>query len=478
MLHGVAVPASSLERLVLTARVADYTPAYLDELCAAGEMVWAGAGSIGGNDGWLHLAFADAAGLVLPPENPDAVSSAVHEAILAALDAGQALFFRAIADRVTGGPGHAAGGRLAWRDTADRGLTADDRTTRRDTDAGGAATGGGLAERDPGGDGPTGHGGLAVDDADVAGPSGISCGAATCPTTRSRGPGAPRRGPGPTRRRPFRPALATGARPAGLVPPGLRRRAHRDPAGRPAPSMAGRWYRLPERDLDPTRRAAAAADSLLDRHGVVTRGAVMAEGVTGGFAGVYPVLAALEERGAARRGYFVEGLGAAQFAVPGAVDRLRSLAETSAVGRGAVVLASTDPANRTARRCPGRSASSTTARRPPDPRPAGTGPAARRVRSWWSSTASSPFTSNAAGDQVTAVGLDGERRCERFAATRHKRLREGHDDFADMLPTRHEAERRVDARRGEGTEGERRERAFSICSASSRSISRVSVYRR
>jgi ATP-dependent Lhr-like helicase len=113
--------------------------------------------------------------------------------------------------------------------------------------------------------------------------------------------------------------------------------------------MTGRWYTLPRRDLDPTRRAAASADALLDRHGVVTRGAVMAEGVVGGFAGVYPVLAALEERGAARRGYFVEGLGAAQFAVPGAVDRLRALADTGGGNRRdvatAIVLASTDPAN-------------------------------------------------------------------------------------------------------------------------------------
>ena len=115
------------------------------------------------------------------------------------------------------------------------------------------------------------------------------------------------------------------------------------------PAMAGRWSRLPDRDLDPTRRAAALADLLLERHGVVTRGAVMAEGVTGGFAAVYPVLGALEERGAARRGYFVEGLGAAQFAVPGAVDRLRALAEPAEpakrTGGSAVVLAATDPAN-------------------------------------------------------------------------------------------------------------------------------------
>ncbi|WP_425455336.1 Lhr family helicase, partial [Allorhizocola rhizosphaerae] len=90
---------------------------------------------------------------------------------------------------------------------------------------------------------------------------------------------------------------------------------------------AGRWHLLPPRDLDPTRRAATVADALLDRHGVVTRGAVMAEGHPGGFASVYTVLSALEERGAARRGYFVEGLGAAQFALPGAVDRLRAMAE-------------------------------------------------------------------------------------------------------------------------------------------------------
>jgi ATP-dependent Lhr-like helicase len=112
-----------------------------------------------------------------------------------------------------------------------------------------------------------------------------------------------------------------------------------------APTVAGRWSRLPERDTDPTRRAAAVADALLERHGVVTRGAVAAEGVVGGFAAVYRVFAALEERGAARRGYFVEGLGAAQFAVPGAVDRLRALADEHRRTPGALVLAATDPAS-------------------------------------------------------------------------------------------------------------------------------------
>jgi ATP-dependent Lhr-like helicase len=90
--------------------------------------------------------------------------------------------------------------------------------------------------------------------------------------------------------------------------------------------MSGRWSALPERDVDPTRRALAAADVLLDRYGVVTRGSVMSERIPGGYAGVYSVLSAYEEAGRARRGYFVEGLGAAQFAADGAVDRLRSLA--------------------------------------------------------------------------------------------------------------------------------------------------------
>ena len=82
---------------------------------------------------------------------------------------------------------------------------------------------------------------------------------------------------------------------------------------------------------------------MLDRYGVVTREGVAAEGVSGGFAAVYGVLKVLEERGKARRGYFVAGLGAAQFAVPGAVDRLRAERESDA-GAAPMVLAATDPA--------------------------------------------------------------------------------------------------------------------------------------
>ncbi|HVE73787.1 MAG TPA: hypothetical protein VNA30_01665, partial [Mycobacteriales bacterium] len=94
------------------------------------------------------------------------------------------------------------------------------------------------------------------------------------------------------------------------------------------PTVAGRWSRLPERESDPTRRTHALAEALLERHGVVTRGAVQAERVPGGFAAVYQVLKAFEEAGRVRRGYFVAGLGASQFAVPGAVDRMRAVASS------------------------------------------------------------------------------------------------------------------------------------------------------
>ncbi|MEH0840780.1 ATP-dependent helicase [Micromonospora sp. CPCC 205711] len=278
-LQGAAVPASALERLVLPARVADYSPAQLDELCASGEVVWAGSGAISGGDGWVTLAYADAAPLLLPPPDDALALTPLHEAVLDALGEGQALFFRSLADRV-GSTDDAALSAVVWDLVWAGQLTNDTLAPLR------AALGGGGAHRSR----------------------------PTAPRTRYRRPG--------------RVALPTRGGP---------------------PTVAGRWSRLPERDTDPTRRAAALADVLLERHGVVTRGAVVGEQVTGGFAAVYPVLSALEERGVARRGYFVEGLGAAQFAVPGAVDRIRALADPAdgARGRGGptVVLAATDPAN-------------------------------------------------------------------------------------------------------------------------------------
>jgi ATP-dependent Lhr-like helicase len=113
------------------------------------------------------------------------------------------------------------------------------------------------------------------------------------------------------------------------------------------PVVAGRWSLLPQAETAPTVRAAALAEQLLDRHGIVTRGAVQSEGVVGGFALAYKVLAGLEETGRTRRGYFVEGLGAAQFATPATVDRVRAFAPDPEEGTPpiALTLAATDPAN-------------------------------------------------------------------------------------------------------------------------------------
>jgi ATP-dependent Lhr-like helicase len=97
-----------------------------------------------------------------------------------------------------------------------------------------------------------------------------------------------------------------------------------------------------------TRQAAAVAQQLLARHGVFTREAVAHETVPGGFGSIYPVLKAMEDSGRLRRGYFVAGLGATQFALPGALDLLRSLRDPSGddpTRTSVAVLAATDPAN-------------------------------------------------------------------------------------------------------------------------------------
>ncbi len=112
------------------------------------------------------------------------------------------------------------------------------------------------------------------------------------------------------------------------------------------PAGAGRWSLVaPLLGSAPgaTEAAAAMAQQLLERHGVLTREGVLAEGTAGGFAGVYGVLKAMEERGQVRRGYFVAGLGAAQFALAGAVDRLRAERDSPADATP-LVLAATDPA--------------------------------------------------------------------------------------------------------------------------------------
>ncbi|GAA2487242.1 ATP-dependent helicase [Streptomyces gobitricini] len=289
-LQGASVPASALEKLVLPSRVAGYSPAMLDELTTTGEVVWAGAGALPGKDGWVSLYLADAAPLLLPRPHPLELT-ALHESVLATLSGGYGLFFRQIADQVraTTHP-DATDPQLAdalW-DLAWSGRLTNDTLAPLRSVLGSGRTAGSTAHR--------------------------------AKRTVPRG----RYG-----------TLTAAARTASRSGP---------------PTVSGRWALLPPPEPEPTHRAHALARTLLDRHGVVTRGAVAAEGVEGGFSATYRVLSAFEDSGQARRGYVVEGLGAAQFAMDGAVDRLRAAAavreraEPGAATR-AVVLAAADPAN-------------------------------------------------------------------------------------------------------------------------------------
>jgi ATP-dependent helicase Lhr and Lhr-like helicase len=134
------------------------------------------------------------------------------------------------------------------------------------------------------------------------------------------------------------------------APPGARAQPRARPRrpGRNAPSAAaGRWSRVADlvpENADPTRRAHARALVLLDRYGVLSREALLAEEIAGGFGAVYPVLRAMEEAGKLRRGHFVDGLDGAQFAFAGAVDQLRTVRGASGAPE-ARVLAASDPAN-------------------------------------------------------------------------------------------------------------------------------------
>src|SRR4051794_12693691 len=282
-LAGALVPASALESLVLPARVRDYSPAMLDELTSAGEVLWAGAGGLSGGDGWVSLVPADLAPLLLPePPGAASVEGGYGAALLEELSGGQAMFFRSLSDRV-GATDDPALAEEIWDLVWAGALTNDTLAPLRVRLSGGG--------------------------------------------THKRAPAAPRARLDRTRY--GRTRLGRPAMPSRTGPP----------------AMAGRWSRLPDLEPNATKRTTARAEALLERHGVLTRGAVQAEQVTGGFSAVSPVRRALEENGRARRGYFVETLGAAQFGTPGSVDRLRSFASPDRVPAGPVVLAATDPAN-------------------------------------------------------------------------------------------------------------------------------------
>ncbi|MFJ8165109.1 ATP-dependent helicase [Streptomyces sp. NPDC096136] len=279
-LQGAPVPASALERLVLPSRVAGYAPSLLDELTTTGEVVWAGAGALPGKDGWVSLYLADAAPLLLPPPHPLELNP-LHQALLDALSGGYGLFFRQLTEAV----------RARHPEAGDLELS----SALWDLAWSGRLTNDTLA-----------------------------------PLRSLLGSG--------------RTAGATAHRARRTVPRGRYGSLSATASRSGPPTVSGRWSLLPAPAPDPTHRAHALARTLLDRHGVVTRGAVAAEGVEGGFSAVYRVLSAFEDSGQTRRGYVVEGLGAAQFAMDGAVDRLRA-AEKNPPPLEAVVLAAADPAN-------------------------------------------------------------------------------------------------------------------------------------
>jgi ATP-dependent Lhr-like helicase len=298
VLSGAALPASVLETDVLPSRMVAYQAADLDALCATGEVVWIGAGPLGSTDGRVRLVFRDQVEALVPEPDPDeAPSGPVHDAVRAHLAARGASFWDELV-----------------RSAAAAGADYDDPTVL-------------AALWDLVWSGEVTNDSLAALRAFVGG------------TTTKRG------------------ATSRSARRSRPRPGRLSRLG--PPAG------AGRWslvapMRTPppgHGPATPTEVTHARATQLLERYGVLTREAALGEGIEGGFAGVYPVLKALEERGAVRRGYFVAGLGAAQFALPGAVDRLRSAREArrgdplgGRDGRGGtdpddvVVLAATDPA--------------------------------------------------------------------------------------------------------------------------------------
>jgi ATP-dependent helicase Lhr and Lhr-like helicase len=337
-LAGVPIPASALETLVLPGRVPGYSPALLDELTAAGEIVWSGAGGLPGGDGWLVIAPADAAPLLFG-EPAEITMTPVHDAVLAALDGGGALFFRALGDRVAaelrgGGASAAALGLtdqtlaaaiwdLVWAGRLTNDTLAPLRTV--------LGAGRPVADAGPG---PSAAMASSGDGASLLDAVGLPGGARSA---RSGRYGQDGRGG-----RAARPGLPGGpGSVVGLRRPRLSRAALPSRSG--PPTVSGRWSLLPQAEEDRTRRLHALAGTLLDRHGVLIRGAVAAERVTGGFGAIYPVLRAMEEAGQCRRGYFVEGLGAAQFALPGAVDRMRAMADAN--DGSIVVLAAADPAN-------------------------------------------------------------------------------------------------------------------------------------
>ncbi len=269
-LQGLALPAEVWERDIFPRRVGAYSPAWMDQLCASGEIVWIGAGALGRNSGRVALYFRDDVALLGPPPFRGAAPDAPqHAAVRSRLEAG-ACFFTDLLIDVELAPEELqeALWDLAWA-------------------------------------------GEATNDAF-----------------------APLRAP--------RLTLARAQRERTRVTRSPRFAARRRPGA--AAQVQGRWSLtapLFRDQVDPVARRRALGELLLERYGILTREQVLAEGIPGGFAAIYSELSQLDTLGVARRGYFVEGLGGAQFALPGAVERLRAVGDAA---EDPIVLAAVDPA--------------------------------------------------------------------------------------------------------------------------------------
>ena len=322
-------------------------------------MLWRGHTALPGDDGWVSLHLAETAHLTLLDPSAELELNDAHRDVLDALAGGGAYFFRTLADAV-GSTDDQALTQTLWDLVWSGHLSNDTLAPLR------ALLAGGRTAHRPRRSAPR--------------------------STRYSG-------------RASTLGALSGRRPA---------------SGRPAmpsrtgpPTAAGRWSLLPPTEPDATVRSYATAEVLLDRYGVVTRGSVVAEGVVGGFAGVYRVLAAAEESGRVRRGYFVEGLGAAQFATGGAVDRLRAQSRPLPDGREDDIArrsrpttdAQDTPVEGARPTGPGRWCSPPPTRRTPTVprspgpsagvRPPVTAPAARPAR--WSSSSTARWRSTSSG---------------------------------------------------------------------------------
>jgi len=319
VLEGTPLAASTLESQVLSARVRGDATGLLDQVMATGEVGWRGIESVGRRDGRLALAFRDHPDL-LPHPLDEPPRTARHDALRRHLATHRTAFWPDLYDAAGGGEVNDVLDAL-W-DLVWAGMVTNDsfaavraRTVRR------AAGGGGRRRRRPGrlrrGGPPAAQGRwtatpLLTEPDPFPDPADALAGNDAADADLADG----RRADGP--------GDGAGTSSPGGEPDGPTRRE------RAATATAAT-----------TRRQLGLAGALLERQGVVTGDGVRSEAIPGAWAGLYPVLAGMEATGTVRRGYFVAGLGAAQFALPGVVDRLRGHRESETAP---VVLAATDPA--------------------------------------------------------------------------------------------------------------------------------------